>query len=132
MRPATVVGGLGLMWAAGAGAFLLFGNSYEGITCSASSDGATSNCVTNSRSLVEENGSWAAILVALPVALSTLAFASVLPGVHWDKYAGRLAVVGVMLFCIVLLISFGMLFLPSLLLLSVAVYLDRNRGVTAY
>ena len=131
LRPATVVGGLGMLWSLAAAGFLLFGNSYEGLTCRASTDGTTPNCVTESRTLIEQNGSWVVVLVALPVALSILAFASVLPGVHWDKYAGRLAAVGLMLFCIVLLISLGLLFLPALILLSAALYLDRGRGVRA-
>ena len=131
MRPATLVGGLGLLCAVGAAGFLLFGNTYSTTTCSASPTSGTSSCVTGSETLVEQNGSWVALLIAVPVALSTLAFASVLPGVRWDKYAGRLAVVGLLLFCIVLLISFGMLFLPSLGLLTTAVFLDRKRGVPA-
>lgn len=124
------MGGLGMACALGAAGFLLFGASYRGITCSPSLDGRTPNCVEERRSLIEENGNGAVMLVAIPLALSTLAFASVLPNVHWDKYAGRVALVAMLLFCIVLLISIGLLFLPALLLLSVALFLDRKRGAT--
>jgi hypothetical protein len=91
--------------------------------------GSQSQCVESSSTLVEQNGGWVLVLVAAPVLLSALTFVSLLPSVHWDKYAGRLAAVGLMLFCVVLLISIGLIFLPSLLLFAVALFLDRKRGL---
>ena len=46
----------------------------------------------------------------------------------WDKYAGRTAAVGLLLFCVVLLISFGLLFLPALVLDTIALVLHKPRA----
>jgi hypothetical protein len=66
-------------------------------------------------------------LLAIPVLLTGIVFVSVLPRTHWDKYAGRTAAVGLLLFCVVLIVSLGLLFLPALALSTVALVLDRNR-----
>jgi hypothetical protein len=109
--------------------FLALGNAYSGETCPAvSPDSAgVSVCASSSRTLIQENGSWVVALLAIPVLLTGIVFVSVLPRTHWDKYAGRTAAVGLLLFCVVLIVSLGLLFLPALALSTVALVLDRNR-----
>lgn len=121
MRAATVAGGLAFLAALAATLFLAFGAAYSGHTCTGGV------CTSDSRTLIEENGSWVLILLAIPVALSGIIFVSVLPNVSWDKYAGRAAAVGLLLFCVALVVSLGLLFLPSLLLAIIALVLDRKR-----
>ena len=129
MRGAPLAGGLALLAAIAAALFLTFGISYSGTSCTITPSDAAGlgTCVSDSRTLVEENGSWVLFLLGIPVLLAGIVFVSVLPGIYWDKYAGRTAAVGLFLFCIVLVVSLGLLFVPSLLLATLALFLDRNR-----
>ena len=130
MRPASLAGGAGFIAALAVALFLTFGNTYRSSSCSVEPGGET-RCVEDSSTAVEENGAWIAVLFAIPVLLSGVVFVSVLPGVRWDKYAGRTAAVGLLLFCVVLALSLGLLFFPSLFLAILALFLDRKPRVTA-
>ena len=129
MRGAPLAGGLAFLAAIAAALFLTFGVSYSSTSCTLTAQDATGlgTCVSDSRTLVEENGIWVLFLLGIPILLSGIVFVSVLPAVYWDKYAGRTAAVGLFLFCIVLIVSLGLLFVPSLLLAIIALFLDRKR-----
>ena len=127
MNAATLAGAAGLLAALVTALFLTFGNTYKGISCRATPTGQP-DCVEESSTAVEQNGRWVLLVFALPVILSGVVFVSVLPRVKWDKYAGRTAAVGLLLFCVVLLISFGLLFLPALVLDTIALVLHKPRA----
>jgi hypothetical protein len=125
------VGGAGLLAALVATlflVFLIFANNSNAESCTLSpATGNPATCVSVSHNAVERDG-WIAIFCAIPVILSGFAFVSVLPNIYWDKYAGRVAAVGLLLFCVVFAVSLGVLFMPSLLLATLSLYLDRKRG----
>jgi len=125
VRPATIFAGVALLWAGAASVFWALFETYNGVSCSVSTPGATTtNCTSQSNTLVEENGAWVLLLVALPLLITAVAYLATLW--QWDEYAGRVATVGLFLFCAVLGFSIGMAYLPSLLLLTVAMFLDRR------
>ncbi len=101
-----------LAWAATL--FFLFWPVYGGISVSAGESGTSS--VVSSRTLIEVNGLWSALLLVIPVALTAVALIASLPNpsrprlmriLRWASFAMLLA------FCAVSALSIGIFYLPA-------------------
>ena len=95
--------------------------AYQGVSVQEGSDG-TAQVTHVSASFVEENGIWALLPMTVPVVLTGLAFLAVWrwsPG-RWAKvillWLLALAAVG---FCVLGMLSFGILFVPAALALLI-------------
>jgi hypothetical protein len=67
MNAARVLAALSVLAALIAAAYLIFADTYHGQGCSYGEDGVY-RCEELSATLIEENGSWVLLLLALPVA----------------------------------------------------------------
>jgi hypothetical protein len=126
VRVSTALAGLAIAAALVAAAFLIFADTYSGQTCVASASGS-STCTSESSSLIEENGSWVLILLAVPVLLSLLGFVAVQPHLGLPWFLGWTIAVGYAILCVAAMFSIGFFFIPSAALLLVATALNGYR-----
>jgi hypothetical protein len=110
-----------------AAVLLTFVDAYSGSSCEVT-PGRVETCSDTSRTLVEENGRWVLLLLAVPVALAAgvlLAIRYRMPVViEW--LLASIAFAG----CALAIFSVGIFFLPMTFLLFAAALTDR-RGATA-
>lgn len=127
MRLAIVLAAGAILTAVLAAGFLTFADTYSSERCEAT-PGQETQCSSESRTLIEENGKWVLGLLAVPIAFSAGVAAAItyrLPvGVAWSLAILALAA------CLIAIFSLGAFFLPAALLLIAAAAMDR-RGTAA-
>jgi len=117
MKAATAFSVLATAAAAGGAVFLAFVPVYHGVRCGGAPSRQTCEELP-SRTLIEENGAWVLLLLAVPLALTFAGLASVrwrLPrALTWATAVALLAA------CSIAIFSIGAFFLPAALLLLAA------------
>jgi hypothetical protein len=130
MRTAALtLAALALIAVIAGSAYLAFADTSSGMVCTASPGEAT-QCVSYSRTLVEDQGAWIITLLLAPIALAGSVLALMLrPGLR----AAEIAVAGVLfLLCLISILSIGGFYILGAFLLLIAAALDRGpRGVEA-
>jgi len=120
---AKTLAALALITALVSGAALIFVDSSSSQTCTTGPAGSES-CVNGSSTLIEENGAWVLAYLAVPVVLTLAGLVAIRLGVRrWLQWL----IAGVFLFlCIITGFTIGTFYLPSALLLLLAVVTNRR------
>lgn len=127
MTFARAFSGAGLALTLAADAFLLLADTYSSESCSVSPDG-TGYCFSSSSSLIQENGEWVLLLLAVPTVLAGVVFLlSLSQSVsRTAKLLSRAAAVLFLAGCLVTGFSIGLFYLPAALACLLAVAFDRR------
>jgi hypothetical protein len=127
MRVATALAAAGLVAAVIAAAGLVFIDTYSGETCFVE-PGAPARCVSESSTLIEENGSWVIGLLTVPIMLAAGILAATL--LLLPKAVAWILAAVFLLGCLITGFSIGVFFLPAALLSLTAVILGKPRTDT--
>lgn len=119
---ARLLAASGLLLSLLAAAYLALADTYSSQSCV--SDGTSTVCTDKSSStLIEENGAWVLLLLAVPICLAA---AQLLLVIAHGPAVLKSLVAGVFLpACLIALFSLGVFFLPAALVSAVALLLDR-------
>jgi hypothetical protein len=120
LRTSSGLAGLAFSVALLAFVYLTFGDTYSGQVCNVS-PGGTSECASESSTLIEENGSRVLIPLAIPVIVTGLIAATLAGMIELPRPAVWLIAGGLLGFCLLTGFSIGLFFLPAALLLVIAV-----------
>ena len=113
-----------LAWAATL--FFLFWPIYTGVSVSPDESGISS---VSSKTLIEANGLWSALLLVIPVALTAITLIATLPTpahprimltLRWTSFAVLLA------FCAVSILSIGIFYLPAAIATLIAAVVRKT------
>ena len=116
-----------------ASGYLAFADTYRGQSCSASTGGLM-ECIDLSSTLIEQNGSWALILLSMPIALTLIGFVTIAirPGGGASRRFLPLCVTAALaVFCLISAFSIGSFYFPSLFALGLATLLLSTRRAPA-
>ena len=122
----TIVAALALLGSLIAVTYLVFADTYTSRTCITTAEGVV-ECTSSSRTLIEENGSWVLLLLAIPVLLTAAGLLATYPQADVPWLAAWVVAVLYALLCIFAIAPFGLFFVPSAFLLLVATAWDGYR-----
>jgi hypothetical protein len=118
---------LALLAALAAAGYLGLADTYRHETCFVEATGT--RCVSGASTLIEENGAWVALILAVPVAVTALGLVLAVQSPA-QRPARWVLAAAFFLLCLLTGFTIGLFFLPAALLSVLSVVVDRPRRDT--